>query len=143
MQIAILTIVMTNQRAGVRHRAIVAANEQHVYREWGRRRSNTVKPGEWVTGTSRHQSPTEGDAVVSVSPYGASTITERASDYTGSRCLTSRSSLELEATRVYVLSMEQGCSMKKDRQTASASSDTGRRRDAVEKPTILRLTGLG
>ena len=36
----------------------------------------TVKPGEWVTVTSRHQPSTEEDAVVSVRPYGASTTTE-------------------------------------------------------------------
>jgi len=36
----------------------------------------TVKPGEWVTVTSRHQPSSEDDAVVSVRPYGASTTTE-------------------------------------------------------------------
>jgi hypothetical protein len=36
----------------------------------------TVKPGEWVTVTSRHQPSTEDQAVVSVRPYGASTTTE-------------------------------------------------------------------
>ena len=36
----------------------------------------TVKPGEWVTVTSRHQPSTEDDAVVSVRPYGASTTRE-------------------------------------------------------------------
>ncbi|HEU4996890.1 MAG TPA: hypothetical protein VFT29_18865 [Gemmatimonadaceae bacterium] len=36
----------------------------------------TVKPGEWVTVTSRHQPSTEDDAVVSVRPYGANTTTE-------------------------------------------------------------------
>jgi hypothetical protein len=36
----------------------------------------TVKPGEWVTVTSRHQPSTEDDAVVSVEPYAASTTTE-------------------------------------------------------------------
>ena len=36
----------------------------------------TVKPGEWVTVTSRHQPSTEDDAVVSVRPYAASTTTE-------------------------------------------------------------------
>jgi hypothetical protein len=36
----------------------------------------TVKPGEWVTVTSRHQPSTEDDAVVSVRPYIATTITE-------------------------------------------------------------------
>jgi hypothetical protein len=36
----------------------------------------TVKPGEWVTVTSRHQPSTEDDAVVAVRPYGASTTTE-------------------------------------------------------------------
>ena len=35
-----------------------------------------VKPGEWVTVTSRHQPSTEEEAVVSVRPYGASTTTE-------------------------------------------------------------------
>ncbi|HEU5257152.1 MAG TPA: hypothetical protein VFU28_14265 [Vicinamibacterales bacterium] len=33
----------------------------------------TVKPGEWVTVTSRHQPSTEEEAVVSVRPYGAPT----------------------------------------------------------------------
>jgi hypothetical protein len=36
----------------------------------------TVKLGEWVTVTSRHQPSTEDDAVVSVRPYGAGTTTE-------------------------------------------------------------------
>jgi hypothetical protein len=36
----------------------------------------SVKTGEWVTVTSRHQPSTEDDAVVSVKPYGASTTTE-------------------------------------------------------------------
>jgi hypothetical protein len=36
----------------------------------------TVKPGESVTVTSRHQSPTEDDAIVSVRPYVATTTTE-------------------------------------------------------------------
>jgi len=36
----------------------------------------TVKPGEWVTVTSRHKPSTEEDAVVSVRPYGATTTTE-------------------------------------------------------------------
>ena len=36
----------------------------------------TVKPGEWVTVTSRHQPSAEDDAVVSVKPYAASTTTE-------------------------------------------------------------------
>ena len=36
----------------------------------------TVKPGEWVTVTSRHQPSAEDEAVVSVRPYGASTTTE-------------------------------------------------------------------
>ena len=36
----------------------------------------SVKPGEWVTVTSRHQPSTEDDAVVSVRPYGASTTPE-------------------------------------------------------------------
>jgi hypothetical protein len=36
----------------------------------------TMKPGEWVTVTSRHKPSTEDDAVVSVRPYGASTTTE-------------------------------------------------------------------
>jgi hypothetical protein len=36
----------------------------------------TVKPGEWVTVTSRHQPPTEDDAIVSVRPYVATTTTE-------------------------------------------------------------------
>ena len=34
-----------------------------------------VKPGEWVTVTSRHRPSTDDDAVVAVRPYGASTIT--------------------------------------------------------------------
>jgi hypothetical protein len=36
----------------------------------------TVKPGEWITVTSRHRPSTEDDAVVAVRPYGASTTTE-------------------------------------------------------------------
>ena len=36
----------------------------------------TVKPGQWVTVTSRHQPSTEEEAVVSVRPYGATTTTE-------------------------------------------------------------------
>jgi hypothetical protein len=36
----------------------------------------TVKPGEWVTVTSRHKPSTEDDAVVAVRPYGVSTTTE-------------------------------------------------------------------
>jgi hypothetical protein len=35
----------------------------------------TVKPGEWVTVTSRHQPSTDDEAVVSVRPYGTSTTT--------------------------------------------------------------------
>ena len=33
----------------------------------------TVKPGEWVTVTSRHRPSTEDDAVVAIRPYGATT----------------------------------------------------------------------
>ena len=36
----------------------------------------TVKPGEWVTVTSRHRPSTDDEAVVAVRPYGASTTTE-------------------------------------------------------------------
>jgi hypothetical protein len=36
----------------------------------------TVKPGEWVTVTSRHKPTTDDDAVIAVRPYGASTTTE-------------------------------------------------------------------
>jgi hypothetical protein len=36
----------------------------------------TVKPGQWVTVTSRHKPLTDDDAVVMVRPYGASTTTE-------------------------------------------------------------------
>ena len=36
----------------------------------------SVKPGEWVTVTSRHQPSTEDDAVVSVRPYVATPTTE-------------------------------------------------------------------
>ena len=36
----------------------------------------SVKPGEWVTVTSRHQPSTEEEAVVSVRPYGATATTE-------------------------------------------------------------------
>ena len=36
----------------------------------------TVKPGEWVTVTSRHRPSTDDDAVVAVKPYGASTATD-------------------------------------------------------------------
>ena len=35
-----------------------------------------VKPGEWITVTSRHKPATEDDSVVSVKPYAASTATE-------------------------------------------------------------------
>ena len=37
---------------------------------------DTVKPGEWVTVTSRHRPSTDDDAVVAVRPYGASATTE-------------------------------------------------------------------
>jgi hypothetical protein len=37
---------------------------------------NTVKPGEWVTVTSRHRPPTDDDAVAAVRPYAARTTTE-------------------------------------------------------------------
>jgi hypothetical protein len=37
---------------------------------------STLKPGEWVTVTSRHQPSTEDEAVVAVRPYGARTTTE-------------------------------------------------------------------
>jgi hypothetical protein len=36
----------------------------------------TVKPGEWVTVTSRHKPTSDDDAVVAVRPYGVSTTTE-------------------------------------------------------------------
>jgi hypothetical protein len=36
----------------------------------------TVKPGEWVTVTSRHRPSTDADAVVAVRPYGTSTVTD-------------------------------------------------------------------
>ena len=36
----------------------------------------TVKPGEWVTVTSRHKPSAEEEAVVSVRPYGATATTE-------------------------------------------------------------------
>jgi hypothetical protein len=36
----------------------------------------TVKPGEWVTVTARHQPSTEDEAVVAVRPYGANIATE-------------------------------------------------------------------
>ena len=36
----------------------------------------TVKPGQWVTVTSRDKPLTDDDAVVAVRPYGASTTTE-------------------------------------------------------------------
>ena len=36
----------------------------------------TVKPGDWVTVTSRHRPSADDDAVVAVRPYGASTTTE-------------------------------------------------------------------
>jgi hypothetical protein len=36
----------------------------------------TVKPGEWVTVTSRHKPTTDEDAVVAVRPYGASAATQ-------------------------------------------------------------------
>jgi hypothetical protein len=37
---------------------------------------NSVKPGEWVTVTSRHRPSNEDEAVVAVRPYGAHTTTE-------------------------------------------------------------------
>ena len=37
---------------------------------------DTVKPGEWVTVTSRHRPSTDDEAVVAVRPYGARTTTE-------------------------------------------------------------------
>src|SRR4030095_11189987 len=37
---------------------------------------NTVKPGEWVTVTSRHRPSSDDEAVVAVRPYGARTTTE-------------------------------------------------------------------
>jgi len=37
---------------------------------------NTVKPGEWVTVTSRHRPSTDDEAVVAVRPYAASPTTE-------------------------------------------------------------------
>ena len=37
---------------------------------------NTVKPGEWVTVTSRHRPSTDDEAVIAVRPYGARTTTE-------------------------------------------------------------------
>ena len=37
---------------------------------------NTVKPGEWVTVTSRHRPSTDDEAVEAVMPYGARTTTE-------------------------------------------------------------------
>lgn len=36
----------------------------------------TVRPGEWVTVTSRHRPSTADEAVVAVRPYGANTTTE-------------------------------------------------------------------
>jgi hypothetical protein len=35
----------------------------------------TVKPGEWVTVTSRHRPATDEEAVIAVRPYGATTTT--------------------------------------------------------------------
>ena len=37
---------------------------------------DTVKPGEWVTVTSRHRPSTDDEAVEAVMPYGARTTTE-------------------------------------------------------------------
>ena len=37
---------------------------------------NAVKPGEWVTVTSRHRPSTDDEAVVSVRPWGSTTTTE-------------------------------------------------------------------
>jgi hypothetical protein len=37
---------------------------------------DTVKPGEWVTVTSRHRPSTDDDAIVAVRPYAASATTE-------------------------------------------------------------------
>ena len=36
----------------------------------------TVKPGAWVTVTSRHRPSTDADAVVAVRPYATSTVTD-------------------------------------------------------------------
>lgn len=36
----------------------------------------TVKPGEWVTVTSKHRPSTDEEAVVTVKPYGANTTTD-------------------------------------------------------------------
>lgn len=36
----------------------------------------TVKPGEWVTVTSRHRPTTDDEAVVAVRPYGSTTTTD-------------------------------------------------------------------
>ena len=36
----------------------------------------TVKPGEWVTVTSKHRPSTDEEAVVAVKPYGANTTTD-------------------------------------------------------------------
>lgn len=36
----------------------------------------TVKPGQWVTVTSRHRPSTDADAVVAVRPYATSTLTD-------------------------------------------------------------------
>jgi hypothetical protein len=36
----------------------------------------SVKPGEWVTITSRHRPSTDDEAVVAVRPYGSTTSTE-------------------------------------------------------------------
>jgi hypothetical protein len=44
--------------------------------ESGLAATKTVKPGEWVTVTSRHKPTTDDDAVVAVRPYGAGTTTE-------------------------------------------------------------------
>jgi hypothetical protein len=37
--------------------------------------TNTIKPGEWITVTSRHRPSTDAEAVVTVRPYGAMTNT--------------------------------------------------------------------
>jgi hypothetical protein len=44
--------------------------------EGGLEAIKTVKPGQWVTVTSRHKPLTDDDAVVAVRPYVASTATE-------------------------------------------------------------------
>jgi hypothetical protein len=49
----------------------------------------TVKPGEWVTVTSRHRPSTDEEAVIAVRPYGARATTNSPLTMGGNRCVAS------------------------------------------------------